>query len=147
VKRSLSHAKKRDEELQQLIRKEVVSFHEQYVPGKSRPKIMFPYRTGVRLVPVDDIVRAQADDNYCNIFLNDRKKLLVSKTLKSVAENLLRYPQFFRTHKSHIINFEYLSEVITEDFTHYAVLQNGERVEISRRNLNEFNNRLEEYGR
>lgn len=146
VKRSLSHAKKRDEELQHLIRKEVVSFHGQYLPGKSRPKIMLPYRNGVRLVPIDDIVRVQADDNYCNIYLSDRKKFLVSKTLKSVAETLLRYPQFFRSHKSHIINFDFLSEVVTEDFTHYAVLQNGERIEVSRRNLNELNNRLKEYG-
>lgn len=70
---------------------------------------------------VKDIVRIEGDRNYSYIHLNNGSKKLVSKTL-SVLEELLDSKGFFRCHRSHIINADYISNysggltLITTDY-------------------------------
>lgn len=56
---------------------------------------------------IDDIVHLEANSNHTNIFLNNKTKIIASKTLKEIEELLL--PDiFFRTDHSHIINLNYI---------------------------------------
>ena len=50
----------------------------------------------------------QADDNYTNIFIGDKKKL-VSKTLK-YFEEALKDNGFARVHKSYLVNVNAVTE-------------------------------------
>ena len=54
---------------------------------------------------IQDIIRCQSDINYTHIFLRDKRKLTVAKTLKDF-ENMLSKFKFFRTHNSHLVNLE-----------------------------------------
>lgn len=70
-------------------------------------KITLPQQDGFQVLNVADILYCKADDNYTEIHL-EKKKILVSKTLKYFEEALSRFP-FARIHKSYLVN---VNEVI-----------------------------------
>lgn len=75
--------------------------------NKAEGKITLPQQDGFLVLNISDILYCKADDNYTEIYLQN-KKLLVSKTLKYFEEALADYP-FARIHKSYLVN---VNEVI-----------------------------------
>ena len=71
-------------------------------------KIPIPVQQGFEVLQVADILYCQADDNYTNIFIGDKKKL-VSKTLK-YFEDALKDNGFARVHKSYLVNVNAVTE-------------------------------------
>jgi two-component system LytT family response regulator len=71
-------------------------------------KITIPMQNGFEVLEIKDILYCQADDNYTNIFINDKKKL-VSKTLKYFDE-MLSKSGFARVHKSFLVNVNAIVE-------------------------------------
>jgi two-component system, LytTR family, response regulator len=68
--------------------------------------------TGVtRFIKVKDIVMLEADGSYCNIFLVNNEKVTTSKNLKHYEEALMGFPNFFRCHKSNIVNLKFITEI------------------------------------
>jgi two-component system LytT family response regulator len=65
-------------------------------------KITLPQQDGFQVLNVSDIIYCKADDNYTEIFL-ENKKILVSKTLKYFEEALSEF-SFARIHKSYLVN-------------------------------------------
>ncbi len=65
-------------------------------------KITLPQQDGFQVLNVSEILYCQADDNYTEIYL-ENKKLLVSKTLKYFEDTLADFP-FARIHKSYLVN-------------------------------------------
>lgn len=63
----------------------------------------------VYLVAIKEIVRCQSDNNYTKFFLEDGRKLMVSRTLKEY-ERLFDDQPFFRAHQSHLINLQFFSK-------------------------------------
>jgi two-component system LytT family response regulator len=70
-------------------------------------KITLPQLDGFQVLNVADILYCKADDNYTEIYL-ENKKILVSKTLKYFEGALSDFP-FARIHKSYLVN---VNEVI-----------------------------------
>ena len=98
-------------------------------------KITLPSLKGFKVINTDGIIYIEGDDNYTTVFSDDGKFVL-SKTLKDF-ENILDGDEFFRVHKSHIINISRMKEFLHEDGG-VVVLDNGSRISISRRKLPEF---------
>lgn len=73
----------------------------------------------------DDILYAEAFDNYSYVYTSDQK-YMVSHTLKSIQEKLEPFG-FVRVHRSFLVNYEAI-EAISEGF----VLLNGCKVLIGR---------------
>lgn len=71
-------------------------------------KITIPVQNGFEVLEVADILYCQADDNYTNIFVGNKKKL-VSKTLK-YFETILKDSGFARVHKSYLVNVNAITE-------------------------------------
>jgi len=65
-------------------------------------KITLPQQDGFQVLDVSDILYCKADDNYTEIYL-ENKKILVSKTLKYFEHALSAFP-FARIHKSYLVN-------------------------------------------
>lgn len=65
-------------------------------------KITLPQQDGFQILNVSEILYCKADDNYTEIYL-ENKKILVSKTLKYFEEALAGFP-FARIHKSYLVN-------------------------------------------
>lgn len=103
---------------------------------KPETKVMIPQHYGFMTLEAGNIVRLEGDDCYTHIHLCEGKPITVSKTLKEF-EKLLQEEMFFRIHKSHIINLKYLKEFTAIDGG-YAILNDGTKLEISRRRLKEF---------
>jgi two-component system LytT family response regulator len=75
-------------------------------PGNRR-KLVLKTQECVYIVDLIEIIRCEADKNYTFFFLNNGKKILVSKTLKDF-ETMLNGYGFFRIQQSHLINLDYL---------------------------------------
>lgn len=76
--------------------------HNRNTPPQNQKVILKDAET-VYLVTVSDIIRCEAQANYTKFYLNDGRKILVSKTLKEY-DSLFDGKLFFRAHQSHLIN-------------------------------------------
>ncbi len=97
-------------------------------PLKAEGKITLPQQDGFQVLEVGDIFFCKADDNYTEIYL-DKKKIVVSKTLKYFEDALQPYP-FARIHKSYLVN---VTEVVKykKGKGGSVVLSNGKELSVS----------------
>lgn len=77
----------------------------------SLDKLVIKTQTGFVVVKLSDVVFLEGDGNYTTIHLNNSKRILISKILKNFEEQIkLSELNFFRIHKSYLINLDYLQE-------------------------------------
>ncbi len=86
---------------------------------------------GIYFVNIKDIVRLEAEDNYTHIFLSNGERITASRTIKAY-EDLLETMNFYRVHKRHVINLNYMRKFIKGDGG-YLVMDDGKKIEVSRR--------------
>jgi two-component system LytT family response regulator len=99
-------------------------------------KILVPTVSGFEFLDVADIIRCQSDINYTTIFLKEKKKLLVAKTLKEFEEMLTVY-DFFRVHNSHLINLACIKSY-NKGKGGSLLLTDGSEIEVSTRRKDDF---------
>jgi len=94
------------------------------------------------MIHPDNVIRVESDGSYVDIYLNsDKIHKKVSRSLREMEE-ILDFPEFFRTHKSHIINTKYIESISTKDGI-LVNLTNGNSVPCSKRQWKEFSKYLE----
>ena len=86
---------------------------------------------GIYFVNIRDIVRFEAEDNYTHIFLENGDRITASRTIKAY-EDMLQNMNFYRVHKRHVINLNYMRKFIKGDGG-YLVMDDGKKIEVSRR--------------
>jgi DNA-binding LytR/AlgR family response regulator len=89
----------------------------------------------------DEIMILEGSANYTVLYLQDGKKLIVATTLKQLEQRFVVCQNFFRPHKSHIVNLDYLSDYQPDNNT--LVMQNDKTILISRRRKNALHLRIE----
>jgi two-component system LytT family response regulator len=94
-------------------------------------KIVLHTFEGMHVINTEDIIRCQSDDCYTNFFLSDGKKIIVSKTLKEIEEQL-KGKDFIRPHKSHLININKIKTFYRNDGG-YIIMIDGTEIPVSRR--------------
>ncbi|WP_417195815.1 LytR/AlgR family response regulator transcription factor [Bizionia sp.] len=92
-------------------------------------KITVPQQDGFEVINTADILYCKADDNYTEIYLNNEKKKLVSKTLK-YFEDALMDSHFSRVHKSYLVNVNEIVKYV-KGKGGSVVLSNGKQVSVS----------------
>lgn len=92
-------------------------------------KITIPQQDGFEVLETADIMYCKADDNYTEIYLNNNKKKLVSKTLKYFEEALLE-SGFARVHKSYLVNVNEVTKYV-KGKGGSVVLSNGKQIMVS----------------
>lgn len=112
-------------------------------PAGEDHRLALPSRTGYRLVPVSDILHVKGEDNYSTLKLAGQGSVVISRTLKDIEEKL-RPPAFFRIHKSHLVNLAHVREYSMNDGG-YVIMNDGERLDISRRRLGDFKELMERF--
>ena len=105
-------------------------------PKPKREKIALPSSDGLIFVNFANIIRCESDSSYTLFVLSTGKKIMVTRTMKEY-ENLLPESNFFRVHKSHIVNLDYISQYINRDGA-YVVLENGDNIPLARNKREEF---------
>lgn len=84
---------------------------------------------GVYFFMPDEIIRCEGLGNYTKIYVTGNKQYTISKTLGDY-ETLLQPYGFIRTHKSHLVNKQFISFISHEGF---VVLKDTQKIELSRR--------------
>jgi two-component system LytT family response regulator len=104
-------------------------------------KIAVPTSAGAKLIKLDDINYLKADSSYTEIKLIDKSVLIASRTLKNFEEAIGNGSDFFRCHKSYIINLKHITEYVRADGG-YLVTSSGESIPLSPERTTDFMERI-----
>ncbi|OXA83177.1 LytR/AlgR family response regulator transcription factor [Flavobacterium hercynium] len=85
--------------------------------SRTPERIILPTQEASYVVKLEQIVRCETSGSYTTFYLNDGRKIMVSKPLKNY-EDLLEPPQFFRVHQSHLININCIVSYSREGMVH-----------------------------
>jgi two-component system LytT family response regulator len=97
--------------------------------------LSIPTTTGYKLLNISDIIRLESDGRYTIIVLNDKNRVISARSLGEI-ETKLPEPDFFRSHRSHIVHLKYIDSFnrLTEDIE----MSNGDKVPLAKRNRSAF---------
>lgn len=94
-------------------------------------KITISSMDSFHFLNLKEIIRLEGHDNYTIVFLETGERLTASKTIK-VFEDLLMDKNFFRVHKSHIINVLHMKKFMKGE-SGSVVMSDTKEIEVSRR--------------
>lgn len=92
-------------------------------------RIVLPNQNGYDIVNTDEIIHISGNGNYSDIYLSSGVKKTVSKVLKYFSQ-LEDSKDFLRTHKSHIVNLNYI-KAYKKGRGGLLVMSNDREIEVS----------------
>lgn len=119
-----------------LFEKSKNRFNENYsvlkenLKNTSVKKIALNTLNTTSFIETSDILFFQADGSYTKVFLKDNKTLTISKGLKNFEALFLDNPDFFRCHKSYIVNINYISNYVKSNGG-YLIIDKTHEIGIS----------------
>ena len=93
-------------------------------------KIALPTMEGLQMIPVDNIISCESDDNYTTLRLKNRKKLLATRSLKDMEEILAQH-SFIRVHRCYIVNLNEIEKYVKGEGG-YLVMSDGTTIDVAR---------------
>ena len=114
-KENLSHAK--------ILLENMAAMHTQ-----SR-KLVLPLMEGFDVVKMSEILYCEAEDNFTRFYFTNGRKTLICRNLK-FYETALEPFGFFRVHRSHIINLDYIRRY-NKGKGGSVILENGKELLVS----------------
>ena len=99
-------------------------------------KIILTDAENFHFVNIEDILYCKAEDNYTRFVAINDKKYIVSRLLKEY-DDLLHMNNFFRIHKSYLVNMNHVEKVIKKDGAS-VLMSNKEELPVSSRKKDEF---------
>ena len=94
-------------------------------------KLAVPTSEGFELIPADNVIRCEADDNYTHLYLKNKTKIIASRTLKEMEEQLKEFSYFIRVHHSYIVNLNEVVKYVRGEGG-YLVMTDESTVNVSR---------------
>ena len=94
-------------------------------------KIAIPTSEGFELIPAEQVIRCEADDNYTHLYLKNKTKIVGCRTLKEIEEQLQGFPSFVRVHHSYIVNLNEVNRYVRGEGG-YLIMSDGSTVNVSR---------------
>lgn len=107
-------------------------------------KIAIPNSESVDFYRMCDIIRFEAVDNYTIMYAVNTKPITVSKNIKQF-EDLLEPHNFFRIHRSHLINMKYIKSYFRGEGG-YVILEDETSIPVSRRKKAAFMESIHKLG-
>jgi len=98
---------------------------------KEHKKIIVKTHDNIHLIPVNEILYCQSDNNYVTFFLMHNQQIVVSASLKDYEE-ILGGSGFFRVHKSYLINLKYIRR-FEKGLGGFVVLDGGPKIPVAQR--------------
>jgi len=108
-------------------------------------KITVSEQFGFQIINTSDLMYLEADSNYTILHLSGQKKIVATRTMGDF-EKILDQPDFFRIHKSIIINLNYLKAYSSYQ-GNFVTLSDGTVLNISRRRLNDFREAINHFSK
>jgi len=94
-------------------------------------KIAIPTSEGFELIPSEQVIRCEADDNYTYLYLKNKTKIVACRTLKEMEEQLQDFSSFIRVHHSYLVNLNEVTKYVRGEGG-YLVMSDGSTVNVSR---------------
>ena len=117
-----------------------LSLLQRQMRGEIATKIAIAGQNGVSFIELNEIVFAEASNNYSKLILTDKRIFILSKTLKDVQE-VLEESHFLRVHRQYIINLNHVKQFNRNESI--LTMDNGEHLPIAR---NQKERLVEKYG-
>ncbi|MGM0667795.1 MAG: LytR/AlgR family response regulator transcription factor [Bacteroidota bacterium] len=92
-------------------------------------RIVLHTAENLHLVPISNIVRAEADSNYTLFLLADGSRIMVSRTIKEF-DAMLSGSGMIRVHQSHLVNIAFVDRFVKRDGG-YLVLKDKSKIPVS----------------
>lgn len=108
--------------------------------GESFNKITIPALNGYEFINFSEIVFLQSERNYTKLKLKDGKTLMATRLLGDFEE-VLKPHNFFRVHKSFIINLDHIRKY-TKGEGGTLLMTDGSEIDVSRRSKEAFLKRI-----
>ena len=99
-------------------------------PSTPINKIAMPTMEGLQMIPVDSIISCESDSNYTILLLKNKKKIIVSRTLKEIEE-LLEEHSFIRVHRCYLANMNEVEKYVKGEGG-YLVMSDGSSIDVAR---------------
>jgi two-component system, LytTR family, response regulator len=103
-------------------------------------KIALPMAEGLLFVETSEIMYLEADGAYTEVWLKNGSKITVSKKIKFFEDVLEKRPNFFRSHRSYIVNINFIRKYNKAD--NALTLDNSKTIVISRDRKQDFEQQL-----
>ncbi len=94
-------------------------------------KIAVPTNEGFELLPADQVIYFEANDNYTHLFLKNKNKIIACRSLKEMEEQLLDFNFFVRVHHSYMVNLNEVTKYVRGEGG-YLIMSEGSTVNVSR---------------
>lgn len=105
--------------------------------ASSVKKIGLPVSNGILFVKFDELILMEADRMYTKVFTESEGEILVSKPMKFFIDMLDGVSEFYKPHRSFLINLKHIKQYVSQDGG-YIIMDNEKRVSISREKKDEF---------
>lgn len=103
-------------------------------------KLVLPLMEGFDVVKMSEILYCEAEDNFTRFYFTNGAKNLICRNLK-FYESVLESYGFFRIHRSHIINLDYIRRY-NKGKGGSVILENGKEIMVSNSKKRELIRRL-----
>lgn len=133
--RAVEKVKVKIEKSQQLNRIDEILQNSAF-QGFRKNKLALPVDGKISMIEFDSILYCESDGNYTRIYLADKKRFMISKTLKDI-ENLLPQTDFLRIHHSYVVNINHIKEYIRGEGGE-VLMSDGEVLRVSRNKKEEL---------
>jgi two-component system LytT family response regulator len=104
-------------------------------------RIAVPIAGSIKFIELKKVLYFKADNSYTEIFFIDGSTLVVSRTLKNFELPLEGEKDFFRCHKSYIVNLAFVSEWIKSDGGQ-LLFENNLSIPVSSEKFSELTDRI-----
>ena len=94
-------------------------------------RIAVPTAEGYELIPANQIIRCEADDNYTHFYMKNKTKIAASRSLKDIEELLQDFSAFVRVHNSYLVNLNEVTRYVRGEGG-YLIMSDGTTVSVSR---------------
>lgn len=117
--------------------KEAYSVLKENFKSNASKKISLSTLNSMSFVDTADILFFQGDGAYTKVFLKGNKAITVSKGLKHFEVLLEDNSEFFRCHKSYLVNVNYISEYVKSDGG-YLIIDKTNQISVSQDKIDDL---------
>lgn len=118
---------------------EQISHLNQFKTNQMSETLALSTSKGLIFIKIKDIMYFEADGSYTHVIMSSGDKHLVSKSLTNFEEVLIDNPLFFRSHKSNLVNLNFIKQYIRGEGGE-LIMANDKSIVLSRNKKQEFLN-------
>lgn len=117
---------------------------QQNLQSNNLQRLALPVAEGLLFVDVENLLILEAEGAYTRLHLLNQPALLISKMIKDFEAVLENHPDFFRCHRSYLINMKHVIKYNRTDGGS-IVMRNDKEVLLARDKKEAFLRRIEEF--